>query len=135
MCASEAGHTYPEGNTSQSERLEISPGCLHGTQHEAFFAGTDVVLPVAMERSHAEGNRRNMLLGPQNVWYRPCDHNTSLPNIMSPVIVRSFYLENDDPSFDPTLIPVGSHLISGHSNERRISSSLSDGDLHILKLW
>lgn len=78
MCASEAGRTHLEGNTSQSERLEISPGSLHGTQHETFFAGADVVLPVAMERSHAEGNRSNRSLGPHKVWYRPCGHNTSL---------------------------------------------------------
>lgn len=123
MCASEAGYAHLEGNTGQSERLEISPGSLHGTQHETFFAGADVVLPVAMERPHAEGNRSNMSLGPQNGRYRPCDHNTSLhkytmtsqgreiriPNIMSPVIVLSLYLEDyDDPSFG-LLFPSNSH--------------------------
>ena len=44
---------YLEGDTSQSERLEISLGSFHGTQNKTFFAGTDVVLPVAMEGTHA----------------------------------------------------------------------------------
>lgn len=57
MYVSEDGHMYLEGDTSQSERLEISLGSLHRTQDETFFIGTDVVLPVAVERTHTEGKR------------------------------------------------------------------------------
>lgn len=55
--ASEAGYMYLEGNTSQSECLEISLGSLHRTQNETFLAGADVVLPVAVERTHTDGKR------------------------------------------------------------------------------
>lgn len=57
MYASQAGHTYFEGDTSQSERLEISLGSLHWTQDETFFTGADVVLPVAVEWTHTDRER------------------------------------------------------------------------------
>lgn len=50
-----AGHMYLESDTSQSERLEISLGSFHGTQHKTFLTGVDVVLPVAVERTHTDG--------------------------------------------------------------------------------
>lgn len=53
MYASEDGHMYLEGDTSQCERLEISLGSLHRTQNKTFFTGADVVLPVAVEWTHA----------------------------------------------------------------------------------
>lgn len=52
---------YLEGNTSQSECLEISMGSLHGTQDESFLTGADVVLPIAMEGTHTEEEKQ--LLG------------------------------------------------------------------------
>lgn len=55
MYASEDGHMYLEGDTSQGERLEISLGSLHRTQNKTFFTGTDVVLPVAVEWTHTGG--------------------------------------------------------------------------------
>lgn len=33
------------------------------------------------------------------------------------------------------LLPVRSHLIGGHRDERRGGSFLTDGDLHALQLW
>lgn len=78
---------YREGDTSQSERLEISLGSLHRTEDEALFAGTDVVLPVAVERTHAEGRRGAKWGSGRHVCRRrisccaPCDYNT-LPQIM-----------------------------------------------------
>ena len=63
MCAKRGLVTlYLEGDTSQSERLEISLRSLHGTQDESLFAGTDVVLPVAVERTHTEGQRGEEIL-------------------------------------------------------------------------
>lgn len=48
---------YLESDASQSKRLEISLGSLHRTQDETFFTGADVVLPVAVERTHTDGKR------------------------------------------------------------------------------
>jgi len=56
----DGGHMYLEGDAGQSERLEISLGPLHWTQDETLFSGTDVVLPVAVERTHTEGTRGEM---------------------------------------------------------------------------
>lgn len=53
MYTVEDGHMYLEGDTGQGERLEISLGPFHRTQNKTFFAGTDIVLPVAVERTHA----------------------------------------------------------------------------------
>lgn len=53
---------YLEGNTSQSECLEISLGSLHRAEDEAFFTGTDVVLPVAVEWTNTEGKRRSIVV-------------------------------------------------------------------------
>lgn len=62
MYANNYGYIYLEGNTSQSECLEISLGSLHSTQDKAFFTGTDVVLPVAVKWTHTEGKRRNTVV-------------------------------------------------------------------------
>lgn len=74
---------YLEGDTSQSERLEISLGSLHRAQDETFFAGTDVVLPVAVERTHTEGEREaktwlGLQVSRRHILYNvSCDYNTS----------------------------------------------------------
>lgn len=49
---------YLEGDTCQSKRLEVSWGSLHRTQDKALLTGLDVVQPVAVERAHADGNRK-----------------------------------------------------------------------------
>ena len=74
LCASEAGHMYLEGDTSQSECLEISLGSLDGTQDKTLFTGTDVILPVAVERTHTAGKRAAHL---DFVLYFSCDYKTS----------------------------------------------------------
>lgn len=45
---------YLEGDTGQSERFEVSLGSLQRTQDETFFTGADVILPVAVERTHTD---------------------------------------------------------------------------------
>lgn len=83
MYATEDGHMYLEGDTSQSERLEISLGSLHRAQDETFFTGTDVVLPVAVERTHTEGTRGakrwlELHVARRHIlYYVSCDYNAS----------------------------------------------------------
>lgn len=43
---------YLEGDTSQSECLEISLGSLHRTQDESLLVGTNVVLSVTVKWTH-----------------------------------------------------------------------------------
>lgn len=79
MYASEDGDMYLEGDTSQSERFEISLGSLHRTQDETLFTGTDVVLSVAVERTHAARKRSKKVLRMHILYYVSCDCSTS-PN-------------------------------------------------------
>ena len=44
---------YHEGDASQSEGFKVSLVSLHGAQHEAFFAGADFVLSIAVQRANA----------------------------------------------------------------------------------
>lgn len=46
---------YLKGDSSQGEGLEVSLPPLQRTQDEAFLTGADVVLPVAVERTHTGG--------------------------------------------------------------------------------
>lgn len=50
---------YHEGDASQSEGFKVSLGSCHGTQHEAFFVGADVVLPITVQRAHAARERES----------------------------------------------------------------------------
>lgn len=52
---------YLEGDSSQGESLEVSLLPLEWTQDEAFLPGADVILPVAVERTHAGGETGGML--------------------------------------------------------------------------
>lgn len=49
---------YLEGDSSQSECLEVSLCSLQRTQNEAFLTGTDVIMSVTVERTHADRKRR-----------------------------------------------------------------------------
>lgn len=75
-------YMYLEGNASQSECLEIPLGSLHSTQHETFLAGADVVLPVAVERTHTDG-KREVKRG-QDCMYPGCAFYTTRHVIRSP---------------------------------------------------
>lgn len=105
---------YLKGDTSQGEGLEVSRLPLLRTQDEALLAGADVVLSVAVERTHAGGE----------------------PGGKTRSGIKGLQSENaiSERRTVPAAVPVGSHLVSGHCDERSGGSSLTDGDLHTLQL-
>lgn len=112
---------YHEGDASQSEGFKVSLGSLHGTQHEAFFVGADIVLPIAVQRAHAAREKERESEGKGRRYFN--------------IIFRAVAFKWIAIVFLPSILaPVRSQLIGGHSNKRRAGSSLTDGNLHPLKL-